>query len=81
VTRGKAGARGHGGSPCTLENREREHIETTLVDFGGNLRRTARILGVTRQNLEHRIRRLGARRPPALARREPARPAAKVGKR
>lgn len=66
--------------PCTLENREREQIQTTLVDVGGSLELAARILGVSRQNLEHRIRRLGVERPrrPARARNRQAKPAARA---
>ena len=73
------------GLPCTIENREREQIRTTLLDLGGSLALAARLLGVSRQNLEHRIRRLAVQRPPraatARARGGRANPTAKVARR
>jgi len=83
LARGSRG--GSSRATYTTENREREQGQTTLADLGGNLTRTATILGVTCQNLEHRMRRLGAERPPrgapALARSGQAKPMAKVGER
>ncbi len=44
-----------------LEDTERQVIENVLKDNKGNISRSARALGILRQNLQYRIRRLGIR--------------------
>lgn len=44
-----------------LEDTERQVIEDALKDNHGNISRSARDLGILRQNLQYRIRRLGIR--------------------
>ena len=46
-----------------VTQREREHIEAMLERAGGQLADAARLLGVNRQNLQHRMRKLGIRSP------------------
>jgi DNA-binding NtrC family response regulator len=47
------------GSPVSLDAAERAHIARTLAHAGGNRRRAALILGISRSTLLHKIRKYG----------------------
>ncbi|MBI2956759.1 MAG: sigma-54-dependent Fis family transcriptional regulator, partial [Acidobacteria bacterium] len=47
----------------SLEEVERVHIERVLADTAGNFSRAARILGIDRTTLYHKLKRYGLKRP------------------
>lgn len=49
----------------TLAEAEARHVARALEHHGGNIRRTAKALGISRSTLHERMNRLGLRRPPA----------------
>ncbi len=50
---------GPGGRLCSLEDVEREHIAATLQATGGNIKRAAEVLGISRTTLYAKMRRYG----------------------
>jgi len=57
-----------GGQVCTLRELESRHIARALELAGGNQRRAAQVLGITRWALARRLRKLGLHsRPVATA--------------
>jgi DNA-binding protein Fis len=46
---------------CTLQELEARHVARVLYAAGGNQRRAARVLGITRWSLARRLRKLGLR--------------------
>ena len=46
-------------SDITLESKERSAIENALAQSGGNMSRTAALLGISRQALYRRIEKYG----------------------
>ncbi len=71
---GEARGPGHASTRRSLDDALRGRIETALRETGGNIRRTATALGISRNTLRARMDRYGLRqRVPA---REPASPAA-----
>jgi DNA-binding NtrC family response regulator len=61
---GRALAPGHSPEPETLDDMERRHIAAMLKYTGGNRRRTALLLGISRSTLLNKIRRYGLEVPP-----------------
>ena len=52
---------------CTLRELESRHIARALELVGGNQRRAARVLGITRWALARRLRKLGLHSRPVAA--------------
>ncbi len=52
-----------GGRLCSLEDVEREHIASTLEATGGNIKRAAEVLGISRTTLYTKMRRYGLSAP------------------
>ncbi|MBR3866395.1 MAG: hypothetical protein IKM54_01190, partial [Butyricicoccus sp.] len=42
-----------------MEDAGRRYLTEVLEENGGNISQTARVLGITRQNLQHRMKKLG----------------------
>jgi DNA-binding NtrC family response regulator len=52
-----------GVEPGSLEDAERRHIALTLRHTGGNRRRAAQLLGISRSTLLHKVRKYGLDQP------------------
>jgi transcriptional regulator with GAF, ATPase, and Fis domain len=49
----------HTAQPMSLDEMERRHIVAVLQDFGGNRTRAAKVLGISREGLSGKMKRLG----------------------
>jgi DNA-binding NtrC family response regulator len=59
----RSGKAGIPAPPASLADLEKKHVERTLRDAGWSKSETARILGVTRQTLDNKIRKYRIKRP------------------